>query len=64
MTLGQFLCDEAAHAGRAAVFVDLHDVGQRSRLVFDPSPFEGARENHGALKVQLRGAYVGVVSSV
>jgi hypothetical protein len=64
VTLGLVLLGEEAHAGRPAAVVNLHDVGKWSRLVLDPSQFEGAKENHGALKVQLRGMYIGVVSSV
>jgi hypothetical protein len=64
VTLGLVLLGEEAHAVRPAAVVNLHDVGQRSQLVLDPSQLEDAKENHGALKVQLRGMYIGVVSSV
>ena len=64
VTLGQVLHEDAGHVRCPVAVVDLHDVGQRSRLVLDPLQFESARENHGALKVQLRGVYIGVVSSM
>jgi len=64
VTLGQVLHEDAAHVGRPAAVVDLHDVVQRSRLVLNPLQFESATKNHGALKVQLRDVRIGVVSAV
>jgi hypothetical protein len=51
LILGQVLYEYPAHVGRPVAVVDLHDVGQRSRLVLDPLQFESARENTARSKV-------------
>ena len=55
------LHEYAAHVRRPVAVVNINDVAQRSRLVLDPLQFESARENHGALKLRLRGVDIGVV---
>ena len=62
ITLGPVLSGKHAHAGRPAAVVTVTNAGEGSRLSLDPSQFQSAKENHGAIKVQLQNTYIALVS--